>query len=88
MQHLAGNAVIVGNYVVQRCLICGYRMDFADLDRVAVPAENGREYATYKIGGIYEVDGNRTSLVGETDRPEINPEDFPELCFHQLAKDE
>lgn len=88
MQHLAGDAVKIGNHVVQRCLICGYRMDFTDLNRIMVCDSGGdNSYSTFKLGGIYEVDGNRTSLVGELTGPEINPSDYPDLCFHKIHQE-
>lgn len=82
--HLAGNRVVVGNYVIQRCLLCGEPLDEYNASRVASPDRGG--LSEYAVGGFYERDGNRTSLIKLAETPYFESDlDLPENCCVRVA---
>ena len=87
MIHLAGDPVKCGDYVIQRCLLCGTQLDFTDLRRVMMPSGD-TEYATFQLGGLYEIsDGypRTVAKVGETESPTIDPGEWSGLCVSDLV---
>lgn len=77
--HLAGNRIVIGQYAVQRCLLCGEVMDEFNARNVA--STDGSPPAQFAVGGFYEFEGNRVSLVQETDSPTFESDlDVPENC--------
>lgn len=85
--HLAANRVIIGNRVIQLCLICGERLtDVPDVANTAVPEGMNPEVATWEVGAWIEQDGNRMSLVGRTESPEFGETDVPANCCVDLIE--
>lgn len=85
--HLAGNAVVLDGRVIQRCLICGEKL--CDSLNVAMPVmPNGQpgRFCTWGVGAWIEQDGNRTSLVAETDTPRFSAEEIPPGCCIDLVE--
>lgn len=85
--HLAGNRVVIGDRVIQRCLICGERLtDIPSVSNTAVPEGMNPEIATWEVGAWVEHDGNRMSLVGRTESPEFGATEVPENCCVDLIE--
>ena len=85
--HLAGNRVVIGNSVVQRCLICGDCLTkIEDVSQTAVPAGCSPEVGAWPVGSWVEHDGNRMSVVGETQSPEFGREEMPTNCCVDLIE--
>jgi hypothetical protein len=77
--HLAGDRVVIGQYAIQRCMLCGEVLDEFNARNMASP--DGETPAAFSLGGFYEVDGNRTSLVRQADGPGFESDlDLPENC--------
>jgi len=90
--HLAGSRVIIGSYVVQRCLICGEVLDEFNARDVCVEVNEDGDTApmvSLILGGIYEIgDGNPRSmvLVRETKSPHFDSDiDLPDnMCIRKM----
>lgn len=82
--HLAGPRVTVGLYAIQRCLLCGAVLSEYNARYIASPDGSGP--GMLLIGGFYEFEGNRMSLVGESDTPNFASDlDIPEnSCIREL----
>lgn len=89
MIHLAGPPVEIGDYVVQRCVICGFPFDDGTKD--------GHGRGQFLEGGLYEFleaddDGRRSQrLVGQVTPPYEFPamDALPEtLCVRQRRPDQ
>lgn len=80
--HLAGNAISIGQYIIQRCLLCGEKLLEVNTSRVlACSSNNNNKLLTLQVGGFYEVEGNRTSLIASTDTSYFDSDlDLPENC--------
>lgn len=77
--HLAGNRVVIGQYAIQRCLLCGEVLDEFNARNMA--SLDGEPLAQLIVGGFYEVDGNRISLIKESDEPHFESDlDLPDNC--------
>lgn len=75
--HLAGNDVRIGRRVIQRCLICGYKLVDIDLDRIAFVSSNPNDKGidTWAIGHLIQVtEGSPTESIdiGDTKQPQFN----------------
>lgn len=86
--HLAGNEVRIGTRVIQRCLVCGYKLVDTDLSRVAVisAGDGSRDnvVSVWGVGHLIEVcEGNPTRLVdiGTTDEPVFPAAHWPDSCL-------
>jgi hypothetical protein len=85
--HLAGNRVVIGDRVIQRCLICGDRLtDIPDLSCTAVPEGMPRQVATFEVGAWVKRDGNMLIVVGRTESPEFGKSEVPEHCCVDLIE--
>lgn len=85
--HLAGNAVCLDGRIIQRCLICGEKL--ADNLNCAMPVEpDGSDpvFPTWGTGAWVEIDGNRSSKVGESENPEMWGEQIPENSCVSLVE--
>ena len=85
--HLAGNRVVLGDRIIQRCLICGERL--SDNLNVAMPVgPNGEvpQFVTWGVGDWVEHDGNRWSVIGTTESPEFGPTQIPANCCVDLIE--
>jgi hypothetical protein len=85
--HLAGNQVVIGNYAIQRCLLCGEVLGEYRADMMMGVCSDGSAPTIPMLttGGFYEVDGNRTSLVAEPTCPVYESDlDLPENCCIRL----
>ena len=77
--HLAGNRIVVGQYAIQRCMLCGEKLDEFNARDIASP--DGRPLAELAFGAFYEFKGNRMSLIGETQGPYFPSDlDLPDNC--------
>lgn len=77
--HLAGTRVVIGQYAVQRCLLCGEVMD--EFNARDMASTDGGPPDQFAVGGFYEFDGNRMSLVGETESPHFESDlEIPDNC--------
>lgn len=77
--HLAGNRVVVGNYAIQRCLLCGEMLD--EFNAAFVAVADGSPIPELAVGGLYEIDGNHTSLIRLTESPFFASDlDVPDNC--------
>lgn len=82
--HLAGNDVRIGTRIIQRCLICGFKLLDMDLSRMAVPDGDDRGVATFAVGHLIEVsEGNPTNYVdiGDTKQPQFDA-GWQDCCIH------
>lgn len=87
--HLAGNQIVVGNYAVQRCLLCGDLLGEYRTDMMMGICSDGSPptIPMLSTGGLYEVDGNRTSLVSQTETPVFDSDlDLPDNCCLRVNK--
>lgn len=71
--HLAGNFVVIGSRVIQRCLVCGYKL-IDNLGQVTEVTENdpNSQTSTWPIGGLIQIDdGNpvQMTLLSESENP-------------------
>ena len=83
--HLAGDRVVIGDYYVQRCLLCGKLLDEGNASRLMVAVEPGEEPPPppgFSVGAWYEVlKGNpRTTIfIEQSERPYFESDlDIPE----------
>lgn len=72
--HLAGNDVTIEGRVIQRCLICGYKLVDVRLDRIMMMStkEDDNRLPVFSVGHLIEVtEGNPTSYIdlGDTKQP-------------------
>lgn len=86
--HLAGNEVRIGTRVIQRCLVCGYKLVDRDLATVTVISPAGAAPAdvvsAWGVGHLIEVcEGNPTRLydIGTTDEPVFPAAHWPDSCL-------
>lgn len=75
--HLAGNDVRIERRIIQRCLICGYKLVDINLDRLSFVSTkpNDTGVSTWAVGHLIEVtEGNPTRSVdiGDTKQPQFN----------------
>ena len=72
--HLAGNFVIFGNRVIQRCLICGVKLVDSLNQAVAQDRDDNSDNGVpvWEIGGLIEVDGGRTTIIGLSEEPKFD----------------
>lgn len=75
--HLAGNDVLIEGRVIQRCLICGYKLVDVRLDRIAILStrENDTSLPVFSVGHLIEVSGtNPLSFIdkGDTKQPQFD----------------
>ena len=85
--HLAGNAVCLDGRIIQRCLICGEKL--ADNLNCAMPVEpDGSDpvFPTWGIGAWVEIEGNRSIMVGKSERPEMSASEIPDGCCLELVE--
>ena len=77
--HLAGNRIVIGQYAIQRCLLCGEVLDEYNARNMASP--DGSSPGQLMVGGFYEFEGNHFMLVQETESPHFDSDlDLPENC--------
>jgi len=82
--HLAGNAIVIGDRIIQRCFICGLKL--ADNRGAMAPVgEDGKApvFPTWPTGAWVEVtEGNPTAyiVVGESESPTMDTTDVPPNC--------
>lgn len=86
--HLAGNRVIIGQYSIQRCLLCGEVLQEENFSQIAVCSESPRTaFGEMVVGGFYRKDGNMTILIEETEQPYFESDlDLPEDCCVRQKK--
>lgn len=76
--HLAGDAIRIGSYVIQRCLLCGEPLLEFDLRTMA---STDGSVSTLALGGFYEFDGNCRVLLKESEGPHFASDlDLPDDC--------
>lgn len=80
MIHLAGNDVVLGDRVIQRCLLCGTLL----CDSLGAMSTDGSAYPTFPVGAWVEVYGSGMpttfAVVGQTERPHIEADEIPTGC--------
>lgn len=84
--HLAGNDVRIERRIIQRCLICGYKLIDVDLDRIAFVSSNpdDKGFSTWAVGHLIEVtEGNPTQYadIGDTKQPQFNAQ-WSDCCIN------
>lgn len=87
--HLAGNQVVIGNYAIQRCLLCGKVLGEYDASLMMGICSDGSPPTIPRLvtGGFYEFSGNQTSLVAEPTSPIYESDlDLPDNCCLRLEK--
>lgn len=92
--HLAGNAIVIGQRMIQRCLVCGYKLIDVDLDRVAINVPEGSEdrgIGMFAVGHLIKVSGGEGSgMTGYSDRGDTNGPQFEKAwdeCCIDLVED-
>lgn len=69
--HLAGNRVCIEGRVIQRCLVCGYKL--VDSKGMVTPDDDDRGVPTWEIGHLISVSGGDGvtgySDIGDTHQP-------------------
>lgn len=72
--HLAGNHVCIGGRVIQRCLVCGYKLIDVDASRCMVASTKPEDLTikSFGVGHLIEVDGNHSSDIGNTLDPHFD----------------
>ena len=89
--HVAGIAIKIKQYAIQRCIICGHAIILDDLSKISVPDGGKLEPSFFKCGDLIEIDrrvggvAQYISKVGEL-KEDFNPEtDLPEnICLDLL----
>lgn len=77
--HLAGNRISIGQYSVQRCLLCGAVLDEYNARNLASPG--GNTLTEFLVGGFYQFEGNHMMLVSQTESPHFASDlEIPENC--------
>ena len=77
--HLAGNRVVIGNYAVQRCLLCGEVM--GEFNARNISTLDGRPPSQFFVGGFYEFGEDWITLIDETESPNFESDlEIPENC--------
>ena len=69
--HIAAQPVRIGNLYRQCCAWCGHIFTDWDLANIAVPEGQSAEPIAWPVGGLIEVEGNRTSVVDHEDGQRI-----------------
>lgn len=85
--HLAGNAIRLGDRIIQRCFICGEKL--CDNLNVAIPVnQDGSDpsFATFGVGAWVENEGNRMSVIGESESPQMDSSEIPDGCCVDLVE--
>lgn len=74
--HLAGNDVTIEGRVIQRCLICGYKLIDDRPDHTMVPEGMDCGFSTWPVGHLIEVtemDGMTEYVnLGDTKQPSFD----------------
>ena len=66
VSHLAGPSITISGRVIQRCLICGYKL--CDSLNCAMPMNTDGtmpRFATWEKGSFVQIEGNRSSIIPE-----------------------
>lgn len=86
--HLAGNTVTIGSRMIQRCLICGYKLNDIDFERVAIMQTPGcptpSSVRGFEVGHLIEVSGTNPvhfADIGDTHQPSFNTA-WENCCIH------
>lgn len=83
--HLAANPIVIGDRVIQRCFVCGFKL--CDNKGVVAPVNadgSAPRFPTFEVGALVNVsegDGvTGFSVVGQSDRPSFEQE-WDDCCL-------
>jgi hypothetical protein len=92
MVHLAGNFVTIGDRVIQRCLVCWYKLLDVVPSHVMVAFDSRGDYGnkipTFEVGHLIEVrEGDPTSFrdLGDSKQPSFDAA-WDDCCIHLVEE--